>query len=727
MVRSPTALRSIAPVGLSGVARSAEGIRSTFRIRGARPACLEAANDVQPVPTRYVPTPFPSKRPPPFPSVYAITMKRCLFTLLFAVDLLLASMTPSHAVAMNDLPSRPIADDPRFSLAELSPKFVGNSDAVLRLDEHTLEIHSTDDATYRVRRAVTVFSKEGRDYGQLVLTYDEFREIDDLDGWIRDESGKVIRNLDDSDVADYAGSGGGTMYSDSRIRVATLTHSSYPYTVEFEYEMEYDGYFTLPTWYPQSSRDLPVERAYFTLIAEDADDIRHTVRNGPLEVESSTDDGTTTTTWSMILKHAESSAPYGPDWPSIAPSLHIAPSFFEISGTEGQLRTWDDFGAWLHDLYTGRQVLPADLERKVDAIASRASSERELIQRLFELMQDRTRYISVQLGIGGWQPFSAEYVHERGYGDCKALTNYVWAMLKHVDIEAYPVAIYRDRSPSPLLEDFPSNQFNHIILAVPVEQDTLWLEATSQTIPFGHVHSGIEDRPALLIKPNGGELVQMPASMPEDNRQVRTARVELTAKGHANVRLQTLKTGAQTDRQRLVLKSPTPEKISDWAQQTISAPSVQITGTDISQVGTRQREVETTVEAHLPRLASSTGARLFVPVNLSSFSPSIPSPATEPRDQPVYMSPFPWSDVDSTTFVLPDGYALEALPDSASIDTKAGSFQAYLTDNGNGTVTYVRRIRYAEDVLPPSAYDAFRDLTRSISRNSRQQMVLVKN
>lgn len=666
------------------------------------------------------------------PFVYAVTMTDCLSPLRSATLWLLAGLVVTLTAAAPRLAHAEIrtssapSDDPRFSLAELSPKFVGDSDAVLRLDERTLEIHSAEDATYRVRRAVTVFSKEGRDYGRMVLRYGEFRDIKDFDGWIRNAKGEVIRDLDDADVRDFAGSGGGTMYTDNRIQVATLTHSSYPYTVEFEYEVDYDGYFFLPTWYPQPSRDLPVERAYFTLTADDAANVRHTVRNGPLEVESTTDDGATSTTWSMILKHAERGLPYGPEWRSVAPALHIAPSVFNISGTEGKLRTWDDFGAWMHSLHAGRQVLPPDLARMVDAIAAETTDTRELVQRLYELMQDRTRYISVQLGIGGWQPFSAEYVHERGYGDCKALTNYIWAMLKHVDIEAYPALIYLDRTPPPLLEDFPSNQFNHEVLAVPVDQDTLWLEATSQTIPFAHVHSGIEDRPALLIKPNGGELVRTPASTPDDNRQVRTARVTLATSGDARLHLRMRRTGAQTDRQRSLLNGATPADITEWAQSTISAPSVAITGADISQVGTRAHEVETTVEADLPRFASATGSRLFVPVNIGGFSPSIPPPAENERTAPVHISSYPWTDIDSTTFAIPAGYAVEALPDGASINTDAGSFQATLTDNDNGTVTYVRRITYADDVLPATAYEAFRDLTRAVSRSDRQQIVLVQ-
>ncbi len=59
------------------------------------------------------------------------------------------------------------------------------------------------------------------------------------------------------------------------------------------------------------------------------------------------------------------------------------------------------------------------------------------------------------------------------------------SILKAAGIKAYPVLVELGEQKIPLIEEFPSNQFDHVIVIVPGDKDTIWLECTSQEYPAG--------------------------------------------------------------------------------------------------------------------------------------------------------------------------------------------------------------------------------------------------
>lgn len=139
-------------------------------------------------------------------------------------------------------------------------------------------------------------------------------------------------------------------------------------------------------------------------------------------------------------------------------------------------------------------------------MVSGAKSEKEKIEILYKHLQQKVRYIGVQLGIGGFSPFPASYVETKSYGDCKALSNYMIAMLDAVDIKGYHTVLHAGERED-MSEDFMYQQGNHMIVYVPLKDEDIWLEATSQDTAFNYLGNFGSNRKVLIYGEEGGRVI----------------------------------------------------------------------------------------------------------------------------------------------------------------------------------------------------------------------------
>ena len=110
-------------------------------------------------------------------------------------------------------------DQPRFDVARLPVELKKNADAVVRSNMLRFTVTAPGLAQTRVQRAVTVLNTNGREQATLVVFYDRFRELKNLEGVLLDAQGRKIRDLKKNDLNDYLATTSYSLYDDYRARV----------------------------------------------------------------------------------------------------------------------------------------------------------------------------------------------------------------------------------------------------------------------------------------------------------------------------------------------------------------------------------------------------------------------------------------------------------------------------------------------------------------------------
>jgi len=400
-----------------------------------------------------------------------------------------------------------IASGYKYSVDSISVDLRKNATAVIRTDQmvYTVESLSKAKASYRI---VTTLLNEGANYLRYFeVPYDKFETVQKISAAVYDENGKFIESIPASRIMDV--SEGGGFVSDSRVKRIVFPVNRYPFTIEVEYEVVINGFLNLSGWYFHNDPYLSVEESGVQYIIPNSVPFRYSEYNMNASFDSIRTEDHTVYNWVQRGIPAIKKWYFSPLAISRMPHLLVAIEDFEFGGIVGSMRSWKSLGEWAWKLNQGLDQLSDAEKKRAAEITSGLNSDKDKAEALYRYMQSRTRYASIQLGIGGYKPAPAMQVSEKGYGDCKGLTNYMYALLKEVGITSYYTWV-RSGTNNHIIPSFVADQFDHIILCVPIQGDTVWLECTNQTIPFNYLGTFTSDRDVLLITPEGGKLVRTP-------------------------------------------------------------------------------------------------------------------------------------------------------------------------------------------------------------------------
>jgi transglutaminase-like putative cysteine protease len=618
---------------------------------------------------------------------------------------------------------------PKFPVAAIAAPLRENAHAVMRLHDETMQVKSVGRTISTVHRVTTIFDEAGAHWASETVYYDEFTSVSYLRGVIYNEAGQGVRQLRASDVHDRSLSDGFSLASSGRGKSVNLQQPTYPYTVEFEYEVVSNNPLFYSSWYPQPAEQLAVEQSSFRVVTPVELPLRFQERHLPAGVSlvRSKVGPFDAYFWEVQNLPAVEDEPDSPPVSEYTPAVLTAPTSFEVQGHAGSLTSWQGLGQWSYDLNAGRDVLPDALKARVAALVQGETDERARIRKVYEFLQANTRYISIQLGIGGWQTFPAASVAGNGYGDCKALTNYCMALLKAADVTAY-CALVRADEPD-IRTEFPSSQFNHVVLCVPLTRaarpDTVWLECTSQTNPFNYMGSFTGNRHALLVTPQGGKLVRTPSYGATDNRLARLSDVYLDAQGSATASIRARLTGLEQERLSAILHGLSATEQKQRIGDGLPVANFSITKLNLAPDNrAAMPALVETLNLTLPNLAAASGKRVFLTPNLLSRLPSLPAAVGE-RQTDIWLARA-FSHADTVRIHLPATLKPESLPAPVKLTTAFGTYSSQVQTLPDGTLQYIRQLTMPRTRFPRTDYPAYVEFRRKISSADKVQLVLLK-
>ncbi|MFZ1685400.1 MAG: hypothetical protein WAU88_14890, partial [Candidatus Zixiibacteriota bacterium] len=388
-----------------------------------------------------------------------------------------------------------------------------------------------------IHTRTTILTAAGEGFGNCSATETPYRSIRNLQVQVFDQTGKRVVNHARKDLTRFCGYGEAfTLYQDNCSYDETPTAAAYPYSVVFDCEYELKSNFFL--------REIPIQRALpityglLVLTFPIVNPIHYKAYQFDIPAVDSSAGSVRTVTWRI------SNLPAAPDIANLPPYLRGGSrislyaerySFGEVTMPS---RSWKNLGLVYKQLSDSRYLTMPDTIRKPES----ATAAHAMADRLYTELVKSSRYVSVNIGMSGWQPEFAAKTQTCGYGDCKGLTTLLVSRLRQSGIESYPCLVRTSDGGAPDTA-FVNDDFNHVITMAVTGADTLWYDPTSQVSPAGLIPYQDQNTDVLVITDTGGVLVHTPSSTADISCWRRSCDISVDSTGMITAHVTSMVTG----------------------------------------------------------------------------------------------------------------------------------------------------------------------------------------
>lgn len=598
-----------------------------------------------------------------------------------------------------------------------------NANSVILNQEIEVSIESQKLMRIKKYKVIRVYNAAGfRNIGASEY-YDKSNKIKWLDATIYNNYGKEVKTYKQRDFKDQSIADGFSIFSDNRVLYLDYTPTEYPFTLIYYSEIESSNSAFIPSWYPIDNYNESIIKSSYTISYPSDLGFKYKELSTK-EITITKKEEANKLTFSIENLTAIKNEEYAPSIENITPKLMFGLEKFNLEGVEVSAKTWEEFGAsWYKNLLADTEEIPEETKQKVINLIGSETDPIKKIKLVYKYVQDKTRYVSIQLGIGGWKPMLAKDVDRLGYGDCKALSNYTRVLLKTVGIDAYYTVIYGGNEKKDFQKDFVSKQGNHIILSIPLNHKLYFLECTSQTDPFNYQGEFTNNRYALMISPEKGEIIKTNSIQSVmDNSKISKGSYSINENGDLSGKLISKSKGIQYSAYGLATKSK--EEIDDYYKEHFSW---------INNLKLQKRKfvndkdaIEFTedIEINALNYASPTGNLILFPANVFNQYNHIPQRYRNRKN--TFEIPLGFYDEDLIDISIPENYSIDSKQDKIVIKQKFGEYTSEIVVLGPNKLQYKRTFSLNEGLYEKTEYDLFRSFLEQVAISDNTKLVITK-
>lgn len=643
---------------------------------------------------------------------------------VLAVALALGMVVP----AADTTAAPKISKDSVYALAVDSAKY-RDQDVVWLLDYGNLKINPDGTHATTFRPVLQILTQRGAErYRELTFSYAPGHERLTVD-WVKvvKPNGEIINDAGTHvQDADIPASMGDPVYSDRRVRRISLTGLEagsildYSYTTtELKPYLAGDFFRAWRVTPPGAS----VVRSYWAVEAPASFKLHMKERNLAFKRSESDVGGTHRIVWATSDVPRIQLEPFAPD------TLDNVASVVVSGSTE-----WKDIAHWYAGLAATRYPATPTVRAKVAEQVAGAKNLDDSIARIHRWVAQDIRYVSISLGLGGYQPRYPDSVIATGYGDCKDKATLMISALSAIGVKAYPVLLH---SFGRVIESLPSlTQFNHAIVVIEREDRLVYSDMTAQILPLGTLPIFYQGAFGLLIRPDGSsETIRFPREAPEQIRNTTTVRgmldsagsfsgwAEIRGEGFAASALRSIFANPPDS----IMRSNIPRFFANQLFRNAEGDSLQyFNGKDFSA------EPKVRVFVRADRLAQVAGNSMILPLSGVLHEAGPRRFLTELKKQAKRTTPLdlgqlsgPTTTVQVFEFTLPNGWRAR-LPANVDVDGALGRLSTHYSQNGN-----VLRIEHeragVRGILPAQQLDEVLKWMDAASKDDAEFIILEKS